>query len=62
MLYAKAQNVERVGSFGDPSGIFVDFSGCGRDHQSKFAGVIHQQVISNTVSVIRARLETRTSY
>ena len=50
MLYAKAENIIRVGSFSDPSGTFKDFPGCGRNHQGKYAGVIHQQIISNTVS------------
>lgn len=63
MLYAKTARLERVGRFSDPSGIFKDFPGCGRNAHGQFAGVIHQQIVSCNVSsqmfrvsVLRARL------
>jgi hypothetical protein len=52
MLYAKTPEIKRVGSFYDPSGIFKDFPGCGRNAQGKHAGVIHQQIISCNVSLL----------
>jgi hypothetical protein len=51
MLYAKTANLKRIGSFFDPSGIFMDFPGCGRNPHGKHAGVIHQQVITCNVSL-----------
>jgi hypothetical protein len=42
MLYAKAQNIARVGTFNDPSGIQGTFPAVDATTR-EFAGVIHQQ-------------------
>ena len=51
LIYAENAWGEREGSFKDTSGMgnFVDFPGCGVNKQGQFAGVIHQQVISENV-------------
>ncbi len=51
MIYAKTENLARVGSFTDKSGTFADFPGCGKNKQGQFAGVIHQNIISDNVSL-----------
>lgn len=61
MLYAKTPEIKRVGSFFDPSGIFKDFPGCGRNGQGQHAGVIHQQVITCNVGLPISRSRSLTT-
>jgi len=61
MLYAKTPAIKRVGSFFDPSGIFKDFPGCGRNGQGKNAGVIHQQIITCNVGLPISRPRSLTT-
>jgi hypothetical protein len=49
LLYAN-EGRQRVGSFTDKGGMFQAFHGCGRNREGHFAGVIQQQIISNTPS------------
>jgi len=49
LLYASSGADVRVGSFTDNGGMgtFKDFPGCGKNKEGKYAGVVHQMIISN---------------
>ena len=59
LIYAQNAAGKRMGSFTDMSGnnIFVPFPGCGVNEQGALAGVIQQQLVSDTVSIFPAAFD-----